>query len=663
MKKYHLRSSGAFQPSIDYASHLNPEQLEAVTSGDGAALVIAGAGSGKTRVVTYRVAYLIEKGVDPSRIMLLTFTNKAAKEMLHRVELLIKGEARRVWGGTFHHIGNIILRKYGSSINLNTNFTILDREDSKALIESCVAELKLRTDKMFPKGNVLMNVIGYSVGTERTVTEEIDESYPHLINYADDIENIRKKYEAKKRAMNLVDFDDLLSLWKKILVDVPEIREKLSERFQYILVDEYQDTNKIQAEIVDLMASVHENVMVVGDDSQAIYSFRGACFDNIIEFPDRYHNSTVFKLATNYRSTDEILGLANESIALNSRQFPKVLNSLNRKGPLPALIPLKNTGQQAEFIAQRILDLIDEGVPLNEIAVLYRSHYQSMDLQMELTRRRIPYEVRSGLRFFEQAHIKDIVSFLRAILNPMDEISWTRILKLTPGIGNVSARKIWEAVRDSGHPLESVMSDAIVKSLPKRSRENWALFRNNMDGLEEENVLNHPSETIRQLLVNGYDAHLKKTYENYDERREDIEQLSNYSNNFSSTREFLSDLALLSNVQSEDIAEPGDEGESIVLSTVHRAKGLEWSRVFIIGLTDGMFPSARSMGDIEKEEEERRVFYVAVTRAKDELYLCYPIMDNRWYDGSIIKRPSPFIQELPDYTYEKWEIEEGPIDF
>jgi DNA helicase-2/ATP-dependent DNA helicase PcrA len=658
MKKYHLKSTTHFKPSIDYASYLNPEQLEAVATGDGAALVIAGAGSGKTRVVTYRVAYLIEKGVDPSRIMLLTFTNKAAKEMLHRVELLLKGEARRVWGGTFHHIGNIILRKYGNSIDLNPGFTILDREDSKELIESCIAELHLRADKMFPKGNVIMDVIGRSVGTERTVSGALEEHYSHLMIYTDEIEEVNKLYTAKKRMMNLVDFDDLLFLWKKILTDVPAIREKLSERFLHVLVDEYQDTNKIQAEIVDLMAMKHKNLMVVGDDSQAIYSFRGACFDNIIEFPERYPDTRIFKLTTNYRSSKEILRIANESIAYNTRQFPKILNSLERTGPLPALVPLKNMSQQAEFISQRVLDLIDEGVPMKEIAVLYRSHYQSMDLQMELTRRRITYEVRSGLRFFEQAHIKDIISYLRAVLNPLDEISWTRILKLTPGIGNITARKIWDRVKQSEHPLEFVLSDDIARVIPRRGRENWEIFRDNLSGMEEEDVLSNPSETIRQILNNGYENYLMGKYENFEERKEDIEQLSNYSNNFRSTREFLSDLALLTNVQAEDIIEPEEDGESIVLSTVHRAKGLEWSRVFIIGLTDGGFPPARSLGDFEKEEEERRVFYVALTRAKDELYLCYPIMDNRWHDGSVIKRPSPFIQELPEEIYEKWEIED-----
>ncbi len=658
MKKYQLKSSAAFKPAIDYSAHLNPEQLEAVTSREGASLVIAGAGSGKTRVVTYRVAYLIEQGVDPSRIMLLTFTNKAAREMLHRVETLIKGEARRVWGGTFHHIGNVILRKYGNAINLDSGFTILDREDSKDLIESCVAELKLRTDKMFPKGNVLLDVISHSIGTERSVSDEVEDNYPHLIIYSEEIAAANKRYERKKREMNLVDFDDLLFLWKKILIEVPALREKLSSRFLHVLVDEYQDTNKIQAEIVDLMASTHKSLMVVGDDSQAIYSFRGACFDNIIEFPERYPGTQTFKLTTNYRSTDEILNIANESIAFNSRQFPKDLHSLNRTGARPALVPLKNTGQQAEFIAQRILDLVDEGVPMQEIAVLYRSHYQSMDLQMELTRRRIAYEVRSGMRFFEQAHIKDITSFLRAMLNPMDEISWTRILKLTPGIGGITAKKIWEAIKTSEHPIDLIRSEDILKVIPKRGKENWPTFRANMDGLDQESVELHPAETIRHILKNGYDAYLMKNYENYDERKEDIEQLSNYSNNFQSSREFLSDLALLTNVQAEDIVEAAEEEDTIVLSTVHRAKGLEWSRVFIIGLSDGSFPSAKSLGDLESEEEERRVFYVALTRAKDELYLCYPIMDNRWHDGSIIKRPSPFLQELPQDLVEKWEVEE-----
>ncbi|MBI5740698.1 MAG: ATP-dependent helicase [Nitrospirae bacterium] len=655
--KYHLKSSPHFKPSIDYASYLNPEQIEAVTSGEGPSLVIAGAGSGKTRVVTYRVAYLMESGVYPSRIMLLTFTNRAAREMLHRVELLIKGEARRVWGGTFHHTGNIILRQHGASVGLNANFTILDSEDTKDLIDSCIAELNLRTQSMFPKSKIVLEVINHSTANEKRIIDVIGNDFPYLLVFAEEIEKVHQLYTKKKREMNLVDFDDLLYFWRKVLLEVPAVKEKLSQKFLHILVDEYQDTNRMQAEIVDLMASAHRNLMVVGDDAQSIYSFRGACFDNIINFPERYPDAKIYKLTTNYRSTEEILSLANESIACNKRQFPKVLNSLQRRGPLPAIVPLKNRSQEAEFVAQRILDLIDEGVPMRELAALYRSHYQSMDLQMELTRRRIPYEVRSGLRFFEQAHIKDVISYLRAALNPMDEISWTRILKLNPGIGNITAKKIWECIRTSDKPLETAVSEGVSKLFSKRARDNWQRYRSSMETLKDESVLAHPSEAIREILEKGYIAYLQNNYENYEDRLEDIEQLSNYSEHFKSTKDFLSDLALLTNVQAEDVVEPAEESEAIVLSTIHRAKGLEWSRVFIIGLTDGSFPSAKSMGSLEGEEEERRVFYVAVTRAKDELYLCYPVMDDRWHDGSIVKRPSLFLQELPEKVYERWEIE------
>lgn len=657
MKKYYLHSATSFRPNIDYASYLNTKQLEAVTSGDGPSLVIAGAGSGKTRVVTYRVAYLIERGVHPSRIMLLTFTNKAAREMLHRVELLIKGETRRVAGGTFHHIGNMMLRRYGASININPNFTILDREDSKDLIESSIAELNLRADKVFPRGNILMDVMSYSVGDERAIADVVEDKFPHLIVYSDEIESVKRLYIRKKQIMNLLDFDDLVFYWKELFLSVPELKERLSEKYSYVLVDEYQDTNRIQAELVDLTASSHRNLIVVGDDSQSIYSFRGACFDNIIEFPERYPDTKIFKLTTNYRSTEEILKMANESISHNTRQFPKDLHSIKRTGPVPALVPLQNLSQQAEFVARRILDFIDEGIPAGEIAVLYRSHYQSMDLQMELTRRRIPYEIRSGLRFFEQAHIKDVVSFLRAVLNPLDEISWMRILKLTPGIGGVTAKKIWQYIKSVEDPLETVASDEIPKVIPKRGKENWHLFRFIISGMDVDYVNQHPAEAIRDILAKGYDNYLKGSFENYEERKEDIEQLSNYANNFRTTGEFLSDLALLTSVQAEDIAGAGEEGEAVILSTIHRAKGLEWSKVFIIGLSDGGMPPARAMDDLEKEEEERRVFYVALTRARDELYLCYPVMDNRWYNGSIVKRPSIFLQELSQDSYEQWEIE------
>jgi len=657
MIRYKIKSSTRVLPSIDFSTHLNEEQLQAVTTGDGPTLVIAGAGSGKTRVVTYRVAYLLTKGVDPSQIMLLTFTNRAAKEMLRRVELLIKRDITKIWGGTFHHTGNLMLRKYGNTIKIDPGFTILDREDSRDLIDSCIAELNLRADKMFPRGNVIMDVFSLASGSMKEIEDIIHDMLPHLSEYIEGIVKVNDLYAKKKREMNLMDFDDLLVFWYKLLIEDDHLKEVLTDKFQYILVDEYQDTNKLQAQIVDLMASKHRNIMVVGDDSQSIYSFRGACFDNIIRFPERYPDVRIFSLTTNYRSTREILKLANASISHNKRQFPKTLHSIERSGPMPALVPLKDVAQQSEFVAQRVLELIDEGVPPSEIAILYRSHYQSMDIQMELMRRGIPYEVRSGLRFFEQAHIKDVVSYLRVLVNPMDEISWYRVLKLIPGIGNASARKVWDYIHRNENLINAVLSEDIFKIIPSRARKGWEDFRQFMNGLVKEELYNDPSRAINYILENGYDEYLKSSYENYIDRHDDIEQLSVYASNYDSTGAFLSELALLTSIQSEDIIEPDEHKETIVLSTIHRAKGLEWSRVFIIGLIDGAFPPSRSIGDSEAEEEERRIFYVAITRAKDELYLCYPIMDNNWYNGSIIRRPSIFIQELPEETYEKWQVE------
>jgi len=658
MIKYRIKSPPAQGKSIDFSAYLNEEHLQAVTTGDGPALVIAGAGSGKTRVVTYRVAYLLTEGIPPSRIMLLTFTNRAAREMLMRVESLISREVRKIWGGTFHHTGNLILRKYGSAIDIDTNFTILDREDSRSLIDSCIAELNLRTDRMFPKGNVILDAISLAAGSMRQIRDVIAEMLPHLRDYADEIERVRAIYQHKKQQMNLMDFDDLLLYWHRLLGTDNQARAMLRERFRYILVDEYQDTNRLQAEIVDLMASGHRNVMVVGDDSQSIYSFRGACFDNIMRFPERYPDARIYTLTINYRSTQEILRLANESISHNRRQFPKTLKSLSRHGPKPAIVPLKDLSEQSEFVSQRVLELIDAGVPPAEIAVLYRSHYQSMDLQMELTRQGIPFEVRSGLRFFEQAHIKDVVSYLRIMANPSDEISWYRVLKLIPGVGGVTAKKIWYLIQSSDDPLGMIISsEAGARTVSSRARDGWERFRSLIREMLMNELYTDPSKAIEYILRHGYDEYLKNTYENFTDRHDDIEQLVIYASNYNSTEEFLSELALLTSIQAEDTLEVNEERQGIVLSTIHRAKGLEWSRVFIIGLTDGSFPSFRAAGDTMAEEEERRVFYVGVTRAKDELYLCYPMMNNNWYNGSITRRPSIFIQELPEETYEKWQVE------
>ncbi len=393
MKRYSLhRDVSTYKQVIDYEKELNEEQLEVVTAEPGPILVIAGAGSGKTRVVTYRVARLLERGASPGSILLLTFTNKAAREMLHRVEHLVKIDTRYIWGGTFHHIGNMVLRQNARRIGYHGHFSILDNEDAKDLIEVVTRDANIdRKERRFPKGQVLKEVFSYAANTMEPLEESVKERFPYFIEILDEIMLLARLYQEKKQAMNAMDFDDLLVFWHKILKENEDLRQFYASTFSNILVDEYQDTNKIQAEIVDFMGAINRNVTVVGDDAQSIYSFRGANFQNILEFPRRYPEARIFKLETNYRSTPEILGLANNSISHNVNQFEKRLRAVKKAGPTPVLTPQRDVLQQAEFVAQRILELRDEGIALNEIAVLYRAHYHCMEVQMELTRQRHPF--------------------------------------------------------------------------------------------------------------------------------------------------------------------------------------------------------------------------------------------------------------------------------
>ncbi len=663
VKKYTIKTvKKTADFAVDYAKELNPEQHEAVMAGEGPILVIAGAGSGKTRTVTYRVARLMESGINPSKILLVTFTNKAAKEMLHRAELLIKTDIRKIWGGTFHHIGNLILRRHAEAIGYKPNFSILDSEDSKDIINACVSDLGIDTKaRRFPQADVLGDIIGLSVNTEEPMERVVYQRHPYFISLTDDIERVAIKYNQRKKRLNLMDFDDLLLNWKRLLEDFPDIREAYSNRFEHILVDEYQDTNKIQADIIDLLALRRRNVMVVGDDSQSIYSFRGANFANIIEFPKRYPDAKIYKLTINYRSTPEILDLANKSISFNKWQFPKSLRPIKETGDSPVLVAFNDVLQQSEFVSQRVLELRDEGMDLNDIAVLYRSHYHSMELQMEFTKRGIPYEVRSGIRFFEQAHIKDVTSYMRVIINPMDELGWKRILKLIPKIGNVTSSKIWETISNGTHPLEALDSREVSNIVPRGAVKQFSDFLNNIKSYSEPQLLKNPSEMIRLIINNGYEDYLLTKYTDAESRIEDLSQLSTFALQYESTKDFLSELALLTNVAVEDVVMGGDDDERVKLSSVHQAKGLEWKVVFIIWLSDGRFPSAKALKNGEGEEEERRLFYVAATRARDELYLCYPIMSQDRWQESIIMKPSRFIQELPEKNYQKWVIDEEKI--
>ncbi len=658
MRQYTLktkRRAGKF--IVDYDSELNPEQLDAVMAKGGPILVIAGAGSGKTRTVTYRVTRLIESRIDPSRILLVTFTNKASKEMLHRVELLIGTDVKKLWGGTFHHIGNLILRLHADMIGYNRNYSILDREDSKVLLEACTTDLQIDTkSKRFPKGAVLLDIISFSINTETSIDKTINLKYPFYYELSKEIKRVAKQYVKRKKGLNVMDYDDLLLNWKFLFEENEDIREKYSEKFLHILVDEYQDTNKIQADIIDLTASHHGNLMVVGDDSQSIYSFRGANFANIIDFPKRYPDTTIYKLETNYRSTDEVLNLANTVLIHNVKQFPKKLRAVRGSGVKPGLIALSDVLQQAEFVAERLLELRDEGISLNSIAILYRAHYQSMEMQLELTKRGIPYTIRSGLRFFEQAHIKDITSYLKIVVNPLDEIAWKRILKLLPKIGNITADRIWNYIRKHNGSLSCLETDKINTLLSKGTITGWKVFVETIKNLNQPEIKSSPTEMIQTVLSNGYEEYLHAKYPDYVERIEDIKQIGNYASQYKSTESFLSELALLGTVESETIVFSGEEDEKVVLSSVHQAKGLEWDVVFIIWLADGYFPSSRSLKSLEGEEEERRLFYVAVTRAKDELYLCYPIMNEKAHMESYIMKPSRFVKELEEDCYERWEV-------
>ena len=648
--------------NIDYARELNPQQLAAVTAPPGPALVIAGAGSGKTRTLIYRVAYLLEQGIPPERILLLTFTNKAAGEMMRRVSDLLGHELRTLWGGTFHSIGARILRLHADALGYQRDFTILDRDDAKDLIKAGMADAQIdKKDKHFPKPDVLNEIFSLAANTHKTVEELVDGQFSYFAAFTEQIADQQKRYHARKRATNAMDFDDLLALWLKLLQENADVREHYQRRFQFILVDEYQDTNKLQGDLIDLLAARTRNVMVVGDDAQSIYAWRGANFANILDFPKRYPGAKVFKIETNYRSTPEILNVANAAIAANVNQFAKELSPARKSGVRPALVACHDTSQQAAFIAQRALELRDEGTSLNNIAILYRSHFHALELQLELTRQQIPFSITSGIRFFEQAHIKDATAFLKFVANPRDEVSFKRLVLLLPGIGAKGADKLWQSFQieiqttKSKTPIAVALQDSIAR-VPKKSVLNWAQFTATVAQLEDENVRKSAAKMLRLVMDAGYDDYLKETYDNYERRLDEIQQLAEFAFQFGSVEEFLTQLALLTNVEAED--DPADDTEKIKLSTIHQAKGLEFEVVFVIMLCDGMFPSARSMESNEGEEEERRLFYVAITRAKNELYLSYPLIRGGFGNSGsdAFQSPSRFLSEIPKDLLNEWNL-------
>ncbi|MDD2927252.1 MAG: ATP-dependent helicase [Candidatus Omnitrophica bacterium] len=630
---------------IDYKNELNPAQLEAVKSIDGAYLVIAGAGSGKTRVLVHRVAYLVEKGIKPDEILLLTFTRRAAEEMLHRASLLLDKRCSRVSGGTFHSFANATLRRYAKALHLANNFSILDESDAADTINLIRARLGFdKTDKRFPRKRAILEVISKSINKSQKLADVLYDEYPQFLEFGDEIKKIREEYRKYKAAKSLLDYDDLLVYLKELLVNHADARLALSRRYRYIMVDEYQDTNKLQAYIACLLASEHKNIMVVGDDAQSIYSFRGANFRNIMDFPRLFKNTRIITLEENYRSTQPILNLTNEVIRRAKEKFEKNLYTRKKGGSSPLFIDAEDENAQSRYIADKILGLREEGIELKDIAVLFRSGWHSNDLEIELASRNIPFVKYGGQKFVEAAHIKDVISYLRIVYNAADQVSWMRALLLIPGIGPKSAERIIDSLSFSKDRLDS------INGIKKEEVRKLLDILKEIDSTSPVQAGRDPARVIAMFLE-YYQPLLKHKYDDFHKRINDLDSLLRIASRYKSLEQFLTDMAL--EPPERSLAEAGlrDKDDStLTLSTIHSAKGLEWHTVFLIYVAEGHLPSYLSLEDEEGLEEERRLFYVASTRAKENLFLLKPHIDRSprsFMDGggSVFTQTSRFLDE------------------
>ncbi|BFU95991.1 MAG: ATP-dependent DNA helicase [Nitrospira sp.] len=641
--------------SIDYAAALNPQQLAAVTAGDGPSLVIAGAGSGKTRTLVYRVAYLIDSGVDPSNILLLTFTRKSAQEMLERAGELIGSRSGRVCGGTFHSVANMLLRRYGRAIGVEPGFTILDRGDAEDLIALVRSQSGLNEkDRRFPRKGTIAEIFSKAENTLRSLDDIVLEEFSHFADHLDALGQLQKGYQAAKRQRQLADYDDLLVLLRRLLTEDLHAREAISQLYRYILVDEYQDTNRLQADVIRKLASTHQNVMVVGDDSQSIYAFRGATFRNIMEFPTLFPGATIYKLEENYRSTQPILNLANCIIEEAAEKYSKHLFTRKLDGPLPTLAEAAGENAQSRFIAQKILELREEGVPLGEVAVLFRSSFHSFDLEIELSRRGLPFVKRGGVKFIETAHVKDLLAHLRVVANPLDAVSWHRVLMLVEGIGPKKAQDLLASLVKSDTPYR------VLRDQGGRSGQGLKNLAHTLESLAASTVLG-TAEQVNHVYE-YYLPILKEQYDDYPKRTRDLDHLHTIAEGYPDVGQFLADLALEPpDGSAVDVEAPDRDDERMVLSTIHSAKGLEWQCVFVIWIVDGKFPSLYSFVTDEDLEEERRLFYVAVTRAKRHLYLTYPINVFDKSSGMLLSKPTRFLDHVSPALFEQLALieEEG----
>lgn len=638
---------------IDYEKELNPQQLEAVMGTEGPLLVIAGAGSGKTRTIVYRVARLIELGTRPEQVLLLTFTRKSAMEMLKRASELSDDRCHRVSGGTFHSIAHGILRRYAHLLGFENTFTVLDRVDMEDIIRAISKEKGFSSfGTRLPRKRTIAEIISKSANKRRTVSDVVRDEYPQFLEQAEIIEHLSSQYVQYKKENNLMDYDDLMIQLRRLLSGNPDVRRLLSARYRYILVDEYQDTNTIQADILKCFGEENRNIMVVGDDSQAIYAFRGANYKNMFEFPELFPDTKIIKLEENYRSTQPILTFTNAIMEGATKGYTKCLFSRKKDGMKPRVINTDKEPIQAMAVCRKILELFDRGMSLKDMAVLFRASYHSFELEKELTRYGIPYVKYGGFKFMELAHIKDIISHLRVVINPRDQFSWIRILNLVQNIGPIKARSIFEWLqkerRKPAHIIEWSGRGKHEGGLKRLS----SLLRK----IQPPDI--SPEEAIERC-ISYYKPIMEDKFDDYPKREKDLEQLKLMASRYRALKHFIDDIVLEPPTSPSDIV-PGDNMDVLTLSTVHSAKGLEWRVVFIIWAVDGYFPSSRAFRDDEALEEERRLMYVASTRAKDMLFIYYPggegsrrAFEDGYYHTnglcSFIKGISPEIVDYIDY--------------
>ncbi|ANQ53713.1 ATP-dependent helicase [Thermosipho sp. 1070] len=621
-----------------FEKELDEEQYEAVTKSQGKTLVIAGPGSGKTRVITYKIAYLINSGVKPQEIMLVTFTKAAAKEMLQRAKIVSKSNLEGITAGTFHHVCNLFLRRYGSTIGLKPNFTILDSEDAKDLMESIRSQLIPKSErKTVPTAKQLLSIYSYMNNTLSSLKEAITRYNPRFLEQEHTIEQILIKYQQEKQAQNSVDYDDLLIHTLHILSTSKSIRLRESERYKWILVDEFQDTNIVQFKIVELLSTVHKNLIVVGDDAQSIYSFRGARFENVLDFQKE---AETFKIQTNYRSSQEIVNFINEM--LPKKSIKKTLCAKRSTGIKPFLVQVFDHYDEADFVANEIVNFQHNGISLNDIAVLYRAHAHSLELQLELSKHNIPFKLYSGLRLTETAHVKDCMAFLKTTVNPEEKISWIRLLKLVNGIGNIKANNYAEEISKIGY------------SALDKIKEKSSDFKKLRETIKNTLTVENPGERIKIFYIDFYHKKMEEKFEDYKDRREDIERLIEMASFYKNTENFIGDILIS---ESYEMRNEDNEKEKVTLTTIHQAKGLEWKVVFILSVNPGDFPHIMSLRENNIDEEER-LFYVAITRAKDYLYIIHSIGgSSRIFYGNdyLIRRGKSFIDEIPFHLVEHLE--------